>query len=80
VFLKGLGPGSVVGHRAVTRRPNGVKFMHYECELAVVIGKTEHRIESVDAMSHVAGYTVANDYAIRTTLRTGTDPSCGRWQ
>ena len=80
MFLKGLGPGSVVGHRAVTRRPNGVKFMHYECELAVVIGKTGHRIESVDAMSHVAGYTVANDYAIRTTLRTGTDPSYGRWQ
>ncbi|MBC7734368.1 MAG: fumarylacetoacetate hydrolase family protein, partial [Bacteriovorax sp.] len=34
VFLKG--PGSLIGHRGFTRRPNGVNFMHYECELAVV--------------------------------------------
>src|SRR6267154_777988 len=37
VFLKG--PGSLLGHRGTTRRPAGVKFMHYECELAVVIGR-----------------------------------------
>src|SRR6202045_3331872 len=33
VFLKG--PGTLLGHRGVTRQPSGVKFMHYECELAV---------------------------------------------
>ena len=36
VFLKTS--GSVVGHRGQTRRPKDVTFMHYECELAVVIG------------------------------------------
>ena len=71
---------TVIGPEAPIVYPREAQNVHYECELAVVIGKTEHRIESVDAMSHVAGYTVANDYAIRTTLRTGTDPSCGRWQ
>jgi 5-oxopent-3-ene-1,2,5-tricarboxylate decarboxylase/2-hydroxyhepta-2,4-diene-1,7-dioate isomerase len=73
VFLKG--PGSVVGHRAVTRRPLGVKFMHYECELAVVIGKTARRVKRTEAMSHVAGYTVANDYAIRDYLENWYRPN-----
>jgi 5-oxopent-3-ene-1,2,5-tricarboxylate decarboxylase/2-hydroxyhepta-2,4-diene-1,7-dioate isomerase len=73
VFLKG--PGSVVGHRAVTRRPTGVKFMHYECELAVVIGKTARRVKRAQAMSHVAGYTVANDYAIRDYLENWYRPN-----
>jgi 5-oxopent-3-ene-1,2,5-tricarboxylate decarboxylase/2-hydroxyhepta-2,4-diene-1,7-dioate isomerase len=37
VFLKG--PGQLIGHRGHTRRPAGAAFMHYECELAVVIGR-----------------------------------------
>ena len=37
VFLKG--PGTLLGHRGTTRRPATVNFMHYECELAVVIGR-----------------------------------------
>ena len=38
VFLKG--PGTLLGHRGYTRRPADAKFMHYECELAVVIGRS----------------------------------------
>src|SRR4051812_32944990 len=37
VFLKGA--NTLVGHRGLTRRPAGAEFMHYECELAVVIGR-----------------------------------------
>ena len=73
VFLKG--PGSVIGHRGQTRRPAGVKFMHYECELAVVIGKQARRVARRDAMAHVAGYTVANDYAIRDYLENWYRPN-----
>ncbi|MEJ8810280.1 fumarylacetoacetate hydrolase family protein, partial [Variovorax ureilyticus] len=73
VFLKG--PGSVIGHRGQTRRPSDVKFMHYECELAVVIGKTACKVSRKDAMSHVAGYTVANDYAIRDYLENWYRPN-----
>lgn len=73
VFLKG--PGSVVGHRAQTRRPAGVQFMHYECELAVVIGKTATKVKREDAMAHVAGYTVCNDYAIRDYLENWYRPN-----
>ena len=42
--------------------------MHYECELAVVIGRAVAQVRTADAMQHVAGYTVANDYAIRDYL------------
>ena len=73
VFLKG--PGALVGHRGVTRRPDGVSVMHYECELAVVIGKTAKRVRAVDAMAHVAGYTVCNDYAIRDYLENWYRPN-----
>jgi 5-oxopent-3-ene-1,2,5-tricarboxylate decarboxylase / 2-hydroxyhepta-2,4-diene-1,7-dioate isomerase len=73
VFLKG--PGGLVGHRGVTRRPAGVAFMHYECELAVVIGRTAKRVSAADAMACVAGYTVANDYAIRDYLENWYRPN-----
>jgi 5-oxopent-3-ene-1,2,5-tricarboxylate decarboxylase/2-hydroxyhepta-2,4-diene-1,7-dioate isomerase len=41
VFLKTA--GSVVGHRGFTPRPRSAAFMHYECELAVVIGREARR-------------------------------------
>jgi len=37
----------------------------YEVELAVVIGRGGSRIAESDAMSHVAGYTLANDVSAR---------------
>jgi 5-oxopent-3-ene-1,2,5-tricarboxylate decarboxylase/2-hydroxyhepta-2,4-diene-1,7-dioate isomerase len=73
VFLKG--PGALIGHRGATRRPADATFMHYECELAVVIGKTARRVARADAMAHVAGYTIANDYAIRDYLENWYRPN-----
>jgi 5-oxopent-3-ene-1,2,5-tricarboxylate decarboxylase/2-hydroxyhepta-2,4-diene-1,7-dioate isomerase len=73
VFLKG--PGAVIGHRGQTRRPADVTFMHYECELAVVVGRTAHRVKAADAMRHVAGYTVCNDYAFRDYLENWYRPN-----
>lgn len=73
VFLKG--PNAVIGHRGQTHRPDAVQFMHYECELAVVIGKTAHRVSRDQALEHVAGYTVCNDYAIRDYLENWYRPN-----
>ncbi|MCX5591013.1 fumarylacetoacetate hydrolase family protein [Alcaligenes endophyticus] len=67
--------GTVIGHRTITRRPADVTFMHYECELAVVIGKTAYRVSKADALDYVAGYTVANDYAIRDYLENYYRPN-----
>ena len=73
VFFKG--PGALLGHRGLTRRPAGVAFMHYECELAVVIGRTAQRVTRANAMQHVAGYTVCNDYAVRDHLENWYRPN-----
>jgi len=37
----------------------------YECELAVVIGKTCHNVSKADALDYVLGYTCANDVSAR---------------
>jgi len=73
VFLKG--PGTLIGHRGMTRRPDGVAFMHYECELAVVIGRTARKVSRVAAMDHIAGYCIANDYAVRDYLENWYRPN-----
>jgi 5-oxopent-3-ene-1,2,5-tricarboxylate decarboxylase/2-hydroxyhepta-2,4-diene-1,7-dioate isomerase len=73
VFLKTA--GAVIGHRGVTRRPADATFMHYECELAVVIGRTARRVRREDALRHVAGYTVCNDYAVRDYLENWYRPN-----
>ena len=72
-FLKA--PNTLIGHRGFTRRPAGVTFMHYECELAVVIGKTAKKVRRADALGFVAGYTVANDYAVRDYLENWYRPN-----
>ncbi len=73
VFLKTR--SALVGHRGHTPRPAGVAFMHYECELAVVIGKTARRVKAAQALEHVAGYTVCNDYAVRDHLENWYRPN-----
>ncbi len=73
VFFKTA--GSVVGHRGHTRRPAGAAFMHYECELAVVIGRRARNVSVGEAMAHVAGYTVCNDYAVRDYLENWYRPN-----
>ena len=73
VFLKGR--NTVIGHRAHTRRPADATYMHYECELAVVIGRHGRDIPETGAYEYVAGYTVANDYAIRDYLENYYRPN-----
>jgi 5-oxopent-3-ene-1,2,5-tricarboxylate decarboxylase/2-hydroxyhepta-2,4-diene-1,7-dioate isomerase len=72
-FLKG--PNTLIGHRAQTPRPQDVIYMHYECELAVVIGKKCKNVSKEDAYDVIAGYTVANDYAIRDYLENYYRPN-----
>ena len=73
VFLKG--PNTLAGHLAQTPRPASVKFMHYECELAVVIGRSASHVSRDVALEYVAGYTIANDYAIRDYLENYYRPN-----
>jgi 5-oxopent-3-ene-1,2,5-tricarboxylate decarboxylase / 2-hydroxyhepta-2,4-diene-1,7-dioate isomerase len=73
VFFKTA--SALVGHRGQSLRPPGVAFMHYECELAVVIGSLARRVKRAEALAHVAGYTVCNDYAVRDYLENWYRPN-----
>ena len=73
VFLKG--ESALTGHLQFTKRPAGVEFMHYECELTVIVGKTARNVKRADAYDFVGGYTVANDYAIRDYLENWYRPN-----
>jgi 5-oxopent-3-ene-1,2,5-tricarboxylate decarboxylase / 2-hydroxyhepta-2,4-diene-1,7-dioate isomerase len=73
VFLKAA--NTFTGHRQTTPRPADVTFMHYECELAVVIGRTARRVTRERALDYVGGYTVANDYALRDYLENFYRPN-----
>ncbi len=72
-FLKA--PSALTGHASTTPRPADVTHMHYECELVVVIGKPTHRVKRTQALAHVAGYTIANDYALRDYLENWYRPN-----
>jgi 2-keto-4-pentenoate hydratase/2-oxohepta-3-ene-1,7-dioic acid hydratase in catechol pathway len=54
-----IGPGEPIVVPAEARRPD------YEAELCVVIGRTASRVPLDDALSHVGGYTCANDVSAR---------------
>ncbi|MFS0781305.1 fumarylacetoacetate hydrolase family protein [Bacillus sp. 1P06AnD] len=73
IFLKG--PNTFIGHRGITYRPNDAANMHYECELAVVIGRQARDVKAEDAYQYIAGYTIANDYAIRDYLENYYRPN-----
>jgi 5-oxopent-3-ene-1,2,5-tricarboxylate decarboxylase/2-hydroxyhepta-2,4-diene-1,7-dioate isomerase len=57
-------PTTLNGHRGVVRRPAGTRFLNYEGELAVVIGRRMHGASEAEALSYVAGYTCANDVGL----------------
>jgi 5-oxopent-3-ene-1,2,5-tricarboxylate decarboxylase/2-hydroxyhepta-2,4-diene-1,7-dioate isomerase len=63
LFFKPL--TSLIGHRSPIVAPPNVEYMHYEVELAVVLGRTGRRIKAGDAYDYVRGYTIANDVTIR---------------
>lgn len=76
IFMK---PGSALNHPdAPIRLPacaNGEE-VDYEAELAVVIGRPGRDIPEADALSHVLGYTCANDVSARWWQKHG---SGGQW-
>jgi 5-oxopent-3-ene-1,2,5-tricarboxylate decarboxylase/2-hydroxyhepta-2,4-diene-1,7-dioate isomerase len=57
-------PSSLNSHKGVVIRPRGTRFLNYEGEVAVVIGKTARNIRVADALGYVEGYSLANDFAI----------------
>ena len=63
VFFKS--PSSLSGPFDPVMIPRNAKKVDWEVEMAVVVGKKATYVESKDAMEHVAGYFILNDYSER---------------
>jgi len=51
-------------HKGAVVRPAGCKWLNYEGEIVIVIGKTARNISPEEAGDYIAGYTVGNDYGL----------------
>lgn len=87
VFLKA--PSSLIGPKETILRPSWSQDVHYEGELAVVIGKRAKNIRPDEVDDVVFGYSIANDVTARDVQRSdsqwtrakGFDSACpmGPW-
>ena len=72
-FMTKLPPAPTYFHKPITAlnshngavvRPNGCKWLNYEGEIVIVIGKTCRNISPDEAGEYIAGYTIGNDYGL----------------
>jgi len=72
-FIAKLGRAPTYFHKPVSAlnahggevvRPERCKFLNYEGEIAIVIGRETHNVSPDEAGASIVGYTVANDYGL----------------
>jgi 5-oxopent-3-ene-1,2,5-tricarboxylate decarboxylase/2-hydroxyhepta-2,4-diene-1,7-dioate isomerase len=72
-FITKLPPAPTYFHKPITAlnahggdvvRPAGCRWLNYEGEIAIVIGRVCRNVAPADAGAHIAGYAVANDYGL----------------
>ena len=72
-FMTRLPPAPTYFHKPTTAlnahngnvvRPPRCKYLNYEGEIAIVIGRPTFDISPGEASDHIAGYTIANDYGL----------------
>ncbi len=51
-------------HKGAVVRPQRCKWLNYEGEIVIVIGRTCRNISPDEAADHIAGYSVGNDYGL----------------
>ena len=57
-------PTTLNGHRCLLRRPKDARFLNYEGELAVVVGRSMKGVPIDEVLDYVAGYAPANDVGL----------------
>jgi 5-oxopent-3-ene-1,2,5-tricarboxylate decarboxylase/2-hydroxyhepta-2,4-diene-1,7-dioate isomerase len=57
-------PSCLNVHEGDVLRPANCRFLNYEGEFAIVIGRRTSRIRPQDAGDYIAGYTIANDFGL----------------
>jgi len=66
---------SVVGPGARVQLPVYSQMVDWEVELAAVIGKAARDVPVERALTHVAGYTIADDLSARDVMRRDKNPA-----
>jgi 5-oxopent-3-ene-1,2,5-tricarboxylate decarboxylase/2-hydroxyhepta-2,4-diene-1,7-dioate isomerase len=61
-FLKP--PSSLSSHGAPVVRPRNCKYLNYEGEVALIVGRRAKGVSMADALRYVGAYSVANDYGV----------------
>ena len=51
-------------HKAGVVRPAGCRWLNYEGEIVIVIGRTCRNVSPAQAADYIAGYTIGNDYGL----------------
>lgn len=51
-------------HKGAVVRPARCRWLNYEGEIAIVIGRTCRNVSPAEAGDYIAGYTIANDYGL----------------
>ncbi len=59
-------PNAIIGPDEPIVIPKDAKEVHYEGELAVVIGRKARNVSEKNALSYILGYTICNDVSERT--------------
>jgi len=81
VYYK-MNPRTVLGHGDTVPWPEGVSFMDYELELAIVIGAAGSDLRPDEARAHIFGITIMNDFSARDVqareMGSGFGPAKGK--
>jgi 5-oxopent-3-ene-1,2,5-tricarboxylate decarboxylase / 2-hydroxyhepta-2,4-diene-1,7-dioate isomerase len=51
-------------HRGAVVRPEGCKWLNFEGEIVIVIGRTCRNVSPHEAGDYIAGYTIGNDFGL----------------
>lgn len=81
VYYK-MSPVTLLGHQATVPWPSDAQYLDYELEFGVVIGSAGSNLTPAEAMSHVFGVTVLNDFSARDVqakeMTAGFGPAKGK--
>ena len=75
-------PCTVIGHNAQVTWPPYTKYMDYELELGIVVGREGHNMTPAEAEAIIFGFTIFNDFSERDIIgreiQMGLGPTKGK--
>ena len=74
-----INPLSLIGHEQEVPWPNYTDYMDYELEIGFVVGKSGRNLSPQEALAHLFGVTILNDFSARDVqgpeMSSGFGPS-----